>query len=200
QGAATPNRHAGGARSPSGHLVQKAPPPKGGRAALLPRRAAGQGDGTAAAPVVAARRAALPRTRLQHRATRAKNVGDRERCPAGERRSTEWCRPMPSAVYQPKPWGGVPLAAIFHHLTKVAGVSRYAARAMMTDMLEREPPLWLPPSWRLIFTADGGITVRTPDGDIPGERILMRYRGVGESGTHHQPDEGLRGTPANTPP
>jgi len=83
-------------------------------------------------------------------------------------------------------------------LTKVAGVSRYAARA--TDMLEREPPLWLPPSWRLIFTADGGITVRTPDGDIPGERILMRYRGVGESGTHHQPDEGLRGTPANTPP
>lgn len=107
---------------------------------------------------------------------------------------------MPSAVYQPKPWGGVPLAAIFHHLTKVAGVSRYAARAMMTDMLEREPPLWLPPSWRLIFTADGGITVRTPDGDIPGERILMRYRRLGESSTHHQPDEGLRGTPANTPP
>jgi len=107
---------------------------------------------------------------------------------------------MPSAVYQPKPWGGVPLAAIFHHLTKVAGVSRYAARAMMTDMLEREPPPWLRPSWRLILTEDGGIALRTPDRDIPGERILMRYRGVGESSAHHQPDEGLRGTPANTPP
>ena len=105
---------------------------------------------------------------------------------------------MPSAVYQPKPWGGVPLAAIFRHLTKVAGVSRYAARAMMTDMLEREPPPWLPPSWRLILTEDGGIALRTGR-DISGERILMRYRGLGES-SHHQPDEGLRGTPANTPP
>ena len=107
---------------------------------------------------------------------------------------------MPSAVYQPKPWGGVPLAAIFRHLTKVARVSRYAARAMMTDMLEREPPPWLPSSWRLILTADGGIALRTPDRDIPGERILMGYRRLGESSTHHQPDEGLRGTPANTPP
>jgi len=106
---------------------------------------------------------------------------------------------MPSAVYQPKPWGGVPLAAIFRHLTKVAGVSRYAARAMMTDMLEREPPLWLPPSWRLIFTADGEITVRTPDGDLSGERILIRYRRLGES-SHHQPDEGLQKTPADAPP
>jgi hypothetical protein len=84
-------------------------------------------------------------------------------------------------------------------LTKVARVSRYAARAMMTDMLEREPPPWLPPSWRLILTEDGGIALRTPDRDIPGERILMRYRRLGESSTHHQPDEGLRGTPA-TPP
>src|SRR5262249_2405982 len=106
---------------------------------------------------------------------------------------------MPSPVYQPKPWGGVPLAAIFRHLTKVARVSRYAARAMMTDMLEGEPPPWLPPSWRLILTEDGGIALRTPDRDIPGERILMRYRGLGES-SHHQPDEGLRGTPANTSP
>ena len=106
---------------------------------------------------------------------------------------------MPSAVYQPKPWGGVPLAAIFRHLTKVAGVSRYAARTMMTDMLEREPPPWLPSSWRLILTADGGIALRTPDRDIPGERILMRYRRLGES-SHHQPDEGLQKTPADAPP
>jgi hypothetical protein len=84
-------------------------------------------------------------------------------------------------------------------LTKVARVSRYAARAIITDMLEREPPPWLPPSWRLILTEDGGIALRTPDRDIPGERILMRYRRLGESSTHHQPDEGLRGTPA-TPP
>jgi hypothetical protein len=82
---------------------------------------------------------------------------------------------MPSALYQPKPWGGVPLAAIFRHLTKVARVSRYAARAIITDMLEREPPPWLPPSWRLILTEDGGIALRTPDRDIPGERILARY-------------------------
>jgi hypothetical protein len=82
---------------------------------------------------------------------------------------------MPSAVYQPKPWGGVPLAAIFRHLTKVTRVSRYAARAIITDMLEREPPPWLPPSWRLILTEDGGIALRTPDRDIPDDDVLVRY-------------------------
>jgi hypothetical protein len=84
-------------------------------------------------------------------------------------------RPMPAKRYT-IPVGSVPLDKLYEILTVGGDLSRYAARAALTDFIEREPPPDLPTSWRLVLTEEGGIALRTPHGDIPGSKILLRYQ------------------------
>src|SRR5262249_57602013 len=87
------------------------------------------------------------------------------------------CRPMPAEAYHANPYHGVSLNTLFRQLAEVERYSPFEARALLTDTLGADDVVItpaLPSVWQLILLADGGIALRTADGDIPGNKLFLR--------------------------
>jgi hypothetical protein len=86
---------------------------------------------------------------------------------------------MTEPTYTPHPSLGIPVATLFPMLQQREKLSRYAARAALTDLLEGRlgpveisPPL--PRGWRLIFSGRG-IAIETADGILDAAQVLVKY-------------------------
>jgi hypothetical protein len=86
---------------------------------------------------------------------------------------------MTASGYAAGTFQGIPIANLFQLLLQQPGFSRYAVRAIVTDLLENRlgpiditPPL--PRGWRLIFRGRG-IAIETADGILDASQVLIKY-------------------------
>jgi hypothetical protein len=90
---------------------------------------------------------------------------------------------MSTPSYTPSPWNGGQLKAMFDAL-KQAGHTPYAARALLTDLLEADDvevtPL-LPSGWRLRLLRGDGVAIETADGILDSAQVWVRPRHAGHN-------------------
>jgi hypothetical protein len=86
---------------------------------------------------------------------------------------------MTEQTYTPHPFLGIPVAVLFPMLQQREGLTRYEARATITDLLEGRlgpveitPPL--PRGWRLVFSGRG-VAIETADGILDAAQVFVKY-------------------------
>jgi hypothetical protein len=110
---------------------------------------------------------------------------------------------MTQRAYTPHPFLGIPVAILFPMLQQREKLSRYAARAALTDLLEGRlgpvvitPPL--PRGWRLIFSGNG-IAIETADGILDAAQVFVKYATDDPPQIFAHPPQPAQSAPAASP-